>query len=155
MTSNMLKVFDTLEEYATLRTEHFEVRMSQSDAVVLWPYMAPLIEENWATLTEKYGFEPEAPVLIEIFDRTEDFAVRSVGLPDIGPLVGICFGKVVTLISPATLDANWQEILWHELVHVFTLQMTNNRMPRWLSEVSPLGRSVRRALSGDVVRVSN
>ncbi len=134
MTSNMLKVFDTLEEYATLRTEHFEVRMSQSDAVVLWPYMAPLIEENWATLTEKYGFEPEAPVLIEIFDRTEDFAVRSVGLPDIGPLVGICFGKVVTLISPATLDANWQEILWHELVHVFTLQMTNNRMPRWLSE---------------------
>lgn len=134
MTSNMLKVFDTLEEYATLRTEHFEVRMSQSDAVVLWPYMAPLIEENWATLTEKYGFEPEAPVLIEVFDRTEDFAVRSVGLPDIGPLVGICFGKVVTLISPATLDANWQEILWHELVHVFTLQMTNNRMPRWLSE---------------------
>lgn len=134
MTSNMLKVFDTLEGYATLRTEHFEVRMSQSDAIVLWPYMAPLIEENWATLTEKYGFEPEAPVLIEIFDRTEDFAVRSVGLPDIGPLVGICFGKVVTLISPATLDANWQEILWHELVHVFTLQMTNNRMPRWLSE---------------------
>ena len=134
MTSNMLKVFDTLEDYATLHTEHFDVRMSQSDAVVLWPYMAPLIEENWATLTEKYGFEPEAPVLIEVFDRTEDFAVRSVGLPDIGPLVGICFGKVVTLISPATLDANWQEILWHELVHVFTLQMTNNRMPRWLSE---------------------
>ena len=134
MTSNMLKVFDTLEEYATLRTEHFEVRMSQRDARVLWPYMAPLLEESWATLTAKYGFEPEAPVLVEVFERTDDFAVRSVGLPDIGPLVGICFGKVVTLISPRTLDANWQEILWHELVHVFTLQMTNNRMPRWLSE---------------------
>lgn len=133
-TSNMLKVFDTLDEYATLRTEHFEVRMSQDDAVVLWPYMAPLIEENWATLTAKYGFEPEGPILIEVFERTEDFAVRSVGLPDIGPLVGICFGKVVTLISPGTLDANWQEILWHELVHVFTLQLTQNRMPRWLSE---------------------
>ncbi len=134
MTSNMLKVFDTLEEYATLRTEHFEVRISQRDARVLWPYMAPLLEESWATLTAKYGFEPEAPVLVEVFERTDDFAVRSVGLPDIGPLVGICFGKVVTLISPQTLDANWQEILWHELVHVFTLQMTNNRMPRWLSE---------------------
>ncbi|MCB1664785.1 MAG: tetratricopeptide repeat protein [Pseudomonadales bacterium] len=133
-TSNMLKVFDTLDEYVTLHTEHFEVRMSANDSVVLWPYMAPLIEENWETLTAKYGFEPEGPVLIEVFERTEDFAVRSVGLPDIGPLVGICFGKVVTLISPATLDANWQEILWHELVHVFTLQMTSNRMPRWLSE---------------------
>ena len=60
--------------------------------------------------------------------------MRSVGLPDIGPLVGICFGKVVTLISPDTLSANWQEIVWHEFMHVITLQMTNNRMPRWLSE---------------------
>ncbi|MDX1490664.1 MAG: tetratricopeptide repeat protein [Pseudohongiellaceae bacterium] len=134
MTSNMLKVFDTLEEYATLTTEHFIVKMSENDAKILWPYMAPLLEENWRTLTEKYGFEPEAPVLIEVFERTDDFAVRSVGLPDIGPLVGICFGKVVTLISPATLSANWQEIVWHELAHVFTLQLTNNRMPRWLSE---------------------
>ena len=134
MTSNMLKVFDTLEDYETLSTEHFTVRMSERDSQILWPYMAPLLEENWRTLSAKYGFEPEGPVLIEVFERTEDFAVRSVGLPDIGPLVGICFGKVVTLISPATLSANWEEILWHELAHVFTLQLTNNRMPRWLSE---------------------
>ena len=134
MTSNMLQVFDVLEGYATLETEHFRVNMSHRDAQVLWPYMAPLLEESWATLVEKYQFEPEVPVLIQVFERTEDFAVRSVGLPDIGPLVGICFGKVVTLISPDTLSANWQEILWHELVHVFTLQMTQNRMPRWLSE---------------------
>ncbi len=134
MTSNMLKMFDTLETYVTHNTEHFTVRMSERDSDVLWPYMEPLLEESWTTLTAKYGFEPEGPVLIEVFERTEDFAVRSVGLPDIGPLVGICFGKVVTLISPGTLNANWQEILWHELVHVFTLQMTNNRMPRWLSE---------------------
>lgn len=134
MTSNMLKVFDTLEDYATLSTEHFTVRMSETDAQILWPYMAPLLEENWRTLSAKYGFEPEGPILIEVFEHTADFAVRSVGLPDIGPLVGICFGKVVTLISPATLSANWQEIVWHELAHVFTLQLTNNRMPRWLSE---------------------
>lgn len=134
LTANMLKVFDTLETYVTHTTEHFEVRMSARDSDVLWPYMKPLIEENWDTLSAKYGFEPEGPILIEVFERTEDFAVRSVGLPDIGPLVGICFGKVVTLISPGTLNANWQEILWHELAHVFTLQLTNNRMPRWLSE---------------------
>lgn len=134
MTSNMLKVFDTLDTYVTMTSEHFEVRMSESDSKVLWPYMEPLIEESWDTLVAKYGFEPEGPVLIEVFERTDDFAVRSVGLPDIGPLVGICFGKVVTLISPSTLNANWQEIVWHELAHVFTLQMTNNRMPRWLSE---------------------
>jgi tetratricopeptide (TPR) repeat protein len=134
LTSNMLKVFDVLEGYATLETEHFRVNMSHRDAQVLWPYMAPLLEDSWTRLVEKYQFEPDVPVVIQVFERTEDFAVRSVGLPDIGPLVGICFGKVVTLISPDTLSANWQEIVWHELVHVFTLQMTHNRMPRWLSE---------------------
>lgn len=134
LTSNMLQVFDVLEEYPTLESEHFRVSMSQRDAQVLWPYMEPLLEDSWDRLVDKYGFEPEVPVVIQVFERSEDFAVRSVGLPDIGPLVGICFGKVVTLISPDTLSANWQEIVWHELVHVFTLQMTQNRMPRWLSE---------------------
>ncbi len=134
MTSNMLKVFDTLANYETLESEHFKVHMSENDADILWPYMEPLLEEAWTTLTAKYGFEPEAPVLIEVFENSEDFAVRSVGLPDIGPLVGICFGKVVTLISPDALTANWQEIAWHEFMHVITLQMTANRMPRWLSE---------------------
>mgnify|MGYP006154288337 CR=1 FL=1 len=134
MTSNMLTVFDTLATYTTMESEHFKVRMSEHDADILWPYLEPLLEEGWNTLTEKYNYEPESPVLIEIFEKTEDFAVRSVGLPDIGPLVGICFGKVITLISPDTLSANWQEIVWHEFMHVITLQMTNNRMPRWLSE---------------------
>ena len=134
MTSNMLKVFDTLETYATLESEHFKVHMSENDADVLWPYLEPLLEESWVTLTAKYGFEPEGPILIEVFEKSEDFAVRSVGLPDIGPRVGICFGKVITLISPDTLSANWQEIVWHEFMHVITLQMTGNRMPRWLSE---------------------
>ena len=134
MTSNMLKVFDTLETYTTQESEHFKVHMSQNDADILWPYLEPLLEEGWDTLTAKYEYEPEGPILIEVFEKSEDFAVRSVGLPDIGPLVGICFGKVITLISPDTLSANWQEIVWHEFMHVVTLQMTGNRMPRWLSE---------------------
>ncbi|MGH1470728.1 MAG: tetratricopeptide repeat protein [Cellvibrionaceae bacterium] len=134
LTSNMLKVFDTLDTYVTLNSPHFTVKMSANDAAILWPYMEPLLEEAWDTLVEKYGFTPEGPILIEVFEKREDFAVRSVGLPDIGPLVGICFGKVITLISPDTLTANWQEIVWHEFAHIITLQMTKNRMPRWLSE---------------------
>ncbi|MEX1197534.1 MAG: tetratricopeptide repeat protein [Pseudohongiellaceae bacterium] len=134
LTSNLLQLYDTLDGYATLETEHFRVNMSSRDSLVLWPYMSELLEESWDVLVERYGYEPQVPVIIQVFENSEDFAVRSVGLPDIGPLVGICFGRVVTLISPDDLEANWQEILWHELVHVFTLQMTDNRIPRWLSE---------------------
>lgn len=133
-TNNMLKMFDTLDNYVTLNSEHFVVKMSKRDAIVLWPYLNKLLEEAWKNMVVRYGFEPEGPILIEVFEKTEDFAVRSVGLPDIGPLVGICFGKVITLISPDTLTANWQEIVWHEFAHIITLQMTRNRLPRWLSE---------------------
>lgn len=134
LTSNMLKVYDTLDGYVTRESEHFKVNMSAKDGQILWPYLEPLLEESWDTLTAKYGFEPEGPILIQVFENSQDFAVRSVGLPDIGPLVGICFGKVITLISPDTLAANWQEIVWHEFAHVITLQMTGNKLPRWLSE---------------------
>ena len=44
---------------------------------------------------------------------------------------------MVTANSPASQtghEANWQAVLWHEFCHVITLQMTENKMPRWLSE---------------------
>ncbi len=134
LSSNLLTVFDTMEDFPTLESEHFLVRMAPRDAEIVWPYLEPLLEEAWDTLVAKWDFEPEYPVVIELFENSEDFAVRSVGLPDIGPLLGICFGKLVTLISPDVITANWQEIVWHEFSHVITLQMTRNRLPRWLSE---------------------
>ena len=43
----------------------------------------------------------------------------------------------MTLDSPNARDPgefHWGETLWHEIAHVITLQMSNNRLPRWLSE---------------------
>jgi tetratricopeptide (TPR) repeat protein len=135
---NMLGVLDVLADFETRRSEHFIVRMHPTDAAMLWPYLEPLLEESWATLAAKYGFEPQGPILVEIFPEHEDFAVRTSGLPDIGPVVGVCFGRVITLDSPRALrptrSVNWQEVVWHEFAHVITLQMSRNRLPRWLSE---------------------
>ncbi len=137
-TMNMLNVLDTLTGFSTLRTDNFIIRMHPSDAFIIGPYLESLLEESWQTLTAKYGFEPQAPILIEIFPNHEDFAVRTAGLPNIGPLVGVCFGAVITLDSPRSLkpprSMNWQEIVWHEFTHVITLQMADNRISRWLSE---------------------
>ena len=137
-TMNTLEVLDTLDGFETRRTGHFIVRMNPMDADSLWPYLKPLLEKSWNTLTAKYAFEPAGPILVEVFDDHRDFAVRTAGLPDIGPLVGVCFGKVITLDSPQALKSphsmNWQEVVWHEFTHVITLQMAHNRLPRWLSE---------------------
>ena len=135
---NMLEVLDVLDGFETHRTDHFIVRMHPTDAGVLWPYLEPLLSEAWDSLTAKYGFTPRKPVLIEIFSDHEDFAVRTSGLPEIGHLLGVCFGNVITLDSPRAYtppgSINWQEVVWHEFAHVITLQMTDNKIPRWLSE---------------------
>jgi hypothetical protein len=44
---------------------------------------------------------------------------------------------VITANSPASQGASptcWEATLWHEFCHVVTLNKTNNKMPRWLSE---------------------
>ena len=51
--------------------------------------------------------------------------------------LGACFGRVVTLDSPRARPPgkfNWEATLWHELAHVITLQMSKQRVPRWLTE---------------------
>jgi tetratricopeptide (TPR) repeat protein len=51
--------------------------------------------------------------------------------------LGVCFGRVVTANSPAATGGhavNWESVLWHEFCHAVTLQLTRNKMPRWLSE---------------------
>src|SRR5260221_11324126 len=56
--------------------------------------------------------------------------------------LGVCFGRVVAMDSPRARppgEFQWEATLWHELGHVITLQMSNQRVPRWLTE----GTSVR------------
>jgi tetratricopeptide (TPR) repeat protein len=72
-----------------------------------------------------------------MFPRHDDFAVRNVGLPGMIGALGACFGRVVTLDSPKARPPgqfNWGATLWHEMAHVITLQMSNQRVPRWLTE---------------------
>src|SRR2546423_10405555 len=78
-----------------------------------------------------------SPTYVEIFADQKDFAVRTFGLPDIPGFLGVCFGRVVTANGPGAnggRPVNWESVLWHEFCHAVTLQLTRNRMPRWLSE---------------------
>jgi len=63
--------------------------------------------------------------------------VRTLGLPGLVGALGACFGRVITMDSPrahSEKDFSWQATLWHELAHVFTLQLSQYRVPRWLTE---------------------
>jgi tetratricopeptide (TPR) repeat protein len=134
---NLMQLRDSLDRFTTLHSEHFEVRMEKQEAALYGPRVLTLLEEAWTTFTARYEFQPQAPVIVEIYPRQDDFAVRTFGLPDVAGFLGVCFGRVVTANSPASRrdqPASWESVLWHEFMHVITLQKTGNRIPRWLSE---------------------
>ncbi|HET9713586.1 MAG TPA: tetratricopeptide repeat protein, partial [Pyrinomonadaceae bacterium] len=133
---NTLDLLDSMKDFKETKRGAFIIKASAQESDVLAPYAANLLEEAAAKLTAKYHFTPKAPIIIEIFQNHEDFAVRTLGMPGLGAL-GVCFGMVVAQDSPSAREAgefNWGSTLWHEYTHVITLQMTDYRIPRWFSE---------------------
>ncbi len=133
---NLVTLRDTMAKYAALTNEDFVIRMAAPEVAVYGPRVLALLRRAKETLVSKYGVELAKPTYVEIFADQRDFAVRTFGLPDVAGFLGVCFGRVVTANSPATSTSttNWESVLWHEFCHVVTLQMTKNKMPRWLSE---------------------
>jgi cellulose synthase operon protein C len=134
---NLLQMMDTLDKFVTVRDGVFVIRMDKAEAPVIGDSAVAMANQAMAALTKRYQFTPKGPILIEIFPKHDDFAVRNVGLPGMIGALGACFGRVVTMDSPRARppgEFQWEATLWHELAHVVTLQMSNQRLPRWLSE---------------------
>ena len=138
VTFNLLGLLDTLDKFETIRDGDLVVRLNKDEAPVLKEYVVALAHKALQTMAAKYEFQPKGPILIEMFPKHDDFAVRTLGLPGMIGALGACFGRVVTLDSPHARqppgDFLWEATLWHELGHVITLQMSNQRVPRWLTE---------------------
>jgi tetratricopeptide (TPR) repeat protein len=57
-------------------------------------------------------------------------------MPGFGAL-GVTFGYTIAMDSPSGRPPgqyHWASTLWHEMSHVFTLAMTDSRVPRWFTE---------------------
>ncbi|MCC6509659.1 MAG: tetratricopeptide repeat protein [Pirellulaceae bacterium] len=135
--ANLRTLRERLAQFTTIETDGFIIRMDQREARIYGQRVVKLLTEAKRVLCEKYDFKIVDPVNVEIFPQQSDFAIRTFGLPGGAGFLGVCFGKLITANSPASQGdspSNWESVLWHEFCHVVTLQKTNNRMPRWLSE---------------------
>jgi predicted Zn-dependent protease len=134
---NLLALRDALAKFATLEEPPFIVRMEAQEAKIYGRDVLALLQRAKERLAEKYGWAPQSPIIVEIFPRQNDFAVRTFGMPGVSGFLGVCFGTVITANSPASQrerPSNGQSVLWHEFCHVVTLELTRHRIPRWLSE---------------------
>ena len=131
---NLTSLHDRVAGFTTVESPHFRLRMSPEEAPIYGERALALLEEARVDLTSRYGIKLEQVTTVEIYPDPADFAVRTFGMPGVGGYLGVCFGPVFTVNSPASSRANWEAVLWHEFAHVITLTLTRNRMPRWLSE---------------------
>jgi len=133
---NLGTLHDSMVKFQTLTNEDFIVRMSKREAAIYGKQVLELLEQAKTNLCAKYGVELPRATVVEIFHEQKDFGVRTFGMPGNPGYLGVCFGNVITANSPASQShpANWQAVLWHEFCHVVTLNLTHNKMPRWLSE---------------------
>jgi tetratricopeptide (TPR) repeat protein len=136
-----VRVFNTLNlyeqhvalEYETITAGPFKLRVPKQEKKVLERYVPRLLEEAFGSMKGRYVFVPTTPVQVELYDSREQFSIRTSGLPNIG-IEGVCFGRVVAAMSPRSEAFNWGNVVWHELGHVFAIQMSKNHVPRWFTE---------------------
>ncbi|HEX5659974.1 MAG TPA: hypothetical protein VFX59_22415 [Polyangiales bacterium] len=129
---NLLELYEKdLPSYDTFQAYGVRVRMPRNERALLEPYAVPLIQSALEELGRRYGSARD--VQVEFYAQSEQFAVRATGLRQLG-VQGLCFGNVVIVLSPRAGELNWGQIVWHELSHVFHVQKSRGRVPRWFTE---------------------
>ena len=135
-TVNTLRLLDSFSAFERSETANFALKIAKNEADVLRPYVVELLERSLAELSRKYDHQIEGKYTFEIYPNHDDFAVRTLGLPGLGAL-GATFGRVVAMDSPTAREAgtfHWGSTLWHEVAHVVTLALSDQKVPRWLTE---------------------
>jgi len=134
---NLVTLRDLLAGYRTIENEHFRIRMEPREAEIYGERAMRLLMRAKQELSARYNIQIDEKVSVEMFPNQSDFAIRTFGLPGGSGFLGVCFGPVITVNTPASRmarPANWEAVLWHEFCHTITLGKTRNKMPRWLSE---------------------
>ncbi len=136
-TRNALKVLDTVNDFATVKSGSTELVLDKKEAALLRPYIEPEMQRAMATYQRKYKMTLPGPIRLEVYPNHEDFVVRVLGLPGQGGLLGVTFGMVVAMDSPSSRPPgqfNWASTMWHEMSHVYVLTATKHLVPRWFTE---------------------
>lgn len=136
-----VRVFNTLElfeqvipkDYVTVSHPRFAIRYKKTERELLERYVPELLSRAFDVMQRSYGFTPEIPIGVELYAEREHFGIRTGGLPQIA-IQGVCFGRTLATMSPERESFNLGMTLWHELSHVFHIQMSRARVPRWFTE---------------------
>jgi tetratricopeptide (TPR) repeat protein len=136
-TFNILNLFEDVlaKHFIFVNALPFRLRVLREHAPLLEHVMPPVLRVAYDDFVKRYQYTPPAGVTFELYGNASQYAVRTVGLPQLGAL-GVCFGRVITALEPGTPFArfSWAMVLSHELAHVFAIGLSRSRVPRWFTE---------------------
>jgi tetratricopeptide (TPR) repeat protein len=135
-TVNSLRLLDSYKNFVIYKDDTTILKLHRKEAELLYPYFLAELKRDIGAYEQKYKMKLSGPVQVEVYPDHEDFAVRTLGMPGLGAL-GVTFGNVVAMDSPSGRkpgDFHWASTLRHEMSHVFILEATNHRVPRWFTE---------------------
>ncbi|MFC1643126.1 tetratricopeptide repeat protein, partial [Myxococcota bacterium] len=136
-----VRVFNTLnlyekiipDQYTTVRRGRFTIRYQKDQQAVLDRYVPEWLERAYGLYRKHYDFAPASTVGAELYAEHDHFSVRTSGLPNVG-IQGVSFGHTFAALTPSAESFNLGMTLWHELAHVFHIQLARFRIPRWFTE---------------------
>jgi tetratricopeptide (TPR) repeat protein len=132
---NLLNLYDELaKKYTTIQSGHFRFKVAKDEVKIIKRYVPGYLRKVLAHYMKKYHWKPPGPVQIELFESPQQFTVRTFGEPSHGGILGVCFGQVITAMSPSVGRANWAMVLHHELAHTVHIDISGARVPRWFTE---------------------
>ncbi len=132
---NMLNLYDDVivPHYQWVEGRQLSFRFHEDERAMLETVVVPTLTSAYGDMRQRYRFTPTGPVRIELYASPQHFSVRTDGLPNLG-VQGVCFGQVLTALSPRGGAFDWAQVTTHELAHVFHIQLSNHRVPRWFTE---------------------
>ncbi len=145
-TFNLLELFEKYHQktYKVLNVDidprqvgkgGLRIRIHKDEEDLLVPLLKPLVQAEYVEFSRRYGFSPKLPISIELYKEPDNFSVRTFGLPSADPgMLGVTFSRVVTGRSPSQGKLPWGLMVWHELGHVFAIELSNGKVPRWFTE---------------------
>ena len=133
---NQLELLDFMDTFTEYTFDGFSIKLKAEEDSVIVPLVSKRMTAMRDELTEAFEWTPKNPTVLEFFPTHEWFSARVTGLAWLDGIPGVCFGDIVAMDSPRTLEgvSNWEQILRHEYGHVLALSITNRKVPFWFTE---------------------
>jgi tetratricopeptide (TPR) repeat protein len=118
---------------------HFLICLDERQDAVLADYLMDTLEKTYQIMAEKYGFQSQEKIRIEVYPDAKAFSFASTLSArdiEVTGAVGLAKFNKLMVLSPKALvyGYRWLDAISHEFMHYLIVRLTANKAPIWFHE---------------------